>query len=195
MKAALFFFQPLGRRYGTPLHDLYGRYNVGGFMFIHDTTIQAFMTRQGEVFTRYEWAGQGGEPMREGTMDILMLSVDEQEQARLLATCEACAEVKKPFNLQDLLLLYLPFYEVEELAFDTAPTLHNAQAVILILRECLRMDNRLREGLEGLHSRQTVLETLFDRLVPLTVPMTWAAIQGLVKWGVPVLPSDPRPTH
>jgi hypothetical protein len=90
--------------------------------------------------------------------------------------------VRKPFNLQDILLLHAPFREVADLPIDQAPTLNNAQAMVLILRECLRTDNRLRECVDGLHSRQVVLEDLFKGLHPLSVPVCWANLSSLVRW-------------
>lgn len=195
MKVAVFFYQPFSRVSGTPVHDLYGRYNLGGLMFIEETRVQAFMTRQGGVYASHEWEGQVQGAIQDGSTDFLMLCVDEEEGRKLLATCEACAAVKKPFNLKDLLLLYLPFFEPEDLAFDEAPTLHNAQAVILILRVSLRRDNRLLEGLEGLNSRQTMLQTLYEQILPFTVSITWGGILALVKWPVPVRSPDKLPSH
>jgi hypothetical protein len=195
MKVAVFFYQPDERRSGTLVHELYGRYHLGGLMFIQETRVQAFMTRQGEVYASHEWEGHVQGVMQDGSTDFLMLCVDEEEGRQLLATCEACAAVKKPFNLKDLLLLYLPFYEPEDLAFDEAPTLHNAQAVILILRVCLRRDNRLLEGLEGLNSRQTMLQDLYNGILPFTVSITWGGILALVKRAVPERSPDKLPLH
>ena len=169
MKVGLFFAHREDALLTGLVSSLFGKFNIGGFIFIHETEVDVFMTKQGETFYRYTHLRK---PRLNLAYECLLLSVDEEEQQRLL------------FNLQDILLLHAPFRDVEDLPIDQAPTLNNAQAIILILRECLRPDNRLREGIEGLHSRQTLLEDLFQRLQPLAVPVSWTTIFGLVKWGV-----------
>jgi len=111
-----------------------------------------------------------------------LLSVDGEETHKLLSSCQACAQTKKAFNLHDLLLIHVPFREPKEIPLFEATTLHNTQAVILILRECLNPDNRLRQGLEGLHSRQTYTETMYERLRPYTLPVLWTVLIDLVRW-------------
>ncbi len=39
--------------------------------------------------------------------DFLLLSLDDDEKRRLKVTCEACATIKKPLNLRDVLLMYV----------------------------------------------------------------------------------------
>ncbi len=184
MQVALFFFSPQDRPKDSLGYLMFGRYNIGGFMFAHDTRVEAFLTKMGESFSRYEWKARGPDIGMYGEMDFLMISANDEEKRRILATCEACVKVKKPFNLKDVLLMHVPFREVEDLPIDKAPTLNNIQALILILRECLDPDNRLREGIEGLHSRQTFLEDLYNRLLPLAIPVSWANVSALVKWDV-----------
>jgi hypothetical protein len=181
MKVGVFFAYREDSSFTGIVSSLYGKFNLGGFIFIHEAAVDVFMTRQGEHFFRFTHVRK---PCLNLTYECMLLSVDEEEQRRMLSTCEACMQVKKPFNLQDILLLHAPFRDLEDLPIDKAPTLNNAQAVILILRECLRTDNRLREAVEGLHSRQTLLEDLFERLRPLTVPISWTSIFGLVRWEV-----------
>lgn len=161
------------------MHTMYGRFNLGGFLFIDHAEIFMFATMQGSTFGKFQWKGG---PLLDGACEYLMISVDEEERHRILTTCDACVEVKKPFNLKDMLLMHVPFREVEDVPIDQVSTLNNAQAIILILRECLNPCNRLREGLEGLHSRQTLLEELFNRLQPFAVPVTAANITALVRW-------------
>lgn len=192
MKVALFFLQPEGRSPDGVVHAMYGRFNLGGFMFIDLTDINIFMTMQGSTYGKFRWKGGS---ILHGAYECLMISVDEEEKYRILATCEACVKVKKPFNLRDLVLMHIPFREVEDLSIDQAPTLNNAQAMILILRECLNPDNRLREGIDGLHSRQTLLEELFNRVRPLAVPVTAANIAALVCWEVDDLQGNPVQQH
>ena len=182
MKVVLFFFNPECRGRETVAYGMYGRYNIGGFMFVHEDRVESFFTRLGETYSKQEIGRRG--VLMHGETDFLLLSVDDEEKGRMLATCEACVTVRKPFNFKDVLLMYVPFREVQDLSIVQAPTLNNTQAMILILRECLNPDNRLREGIEGLHSRQTFLEDLYHRLLPLTVPVSWANISALVKWSV-----------
>ncbi len=195
MKVVLFFLNPTDRTPETLVCCMYGRYNIGGFVFVHDTRIEAFMTREGESYSRVEWGAQRPYAGTPGEFEFLLLSVDDGEKQRLLATCEACVKVRKPYNLRDVLLIHVPFREVEDLPIDRAPTLNNTQALILILRECLNPDNRLREGIEGLHSRQTFLEELYNRLLPLAVPVTWANLCALVRWGVGDTSRNPAAQH
>jgi hypothetical protein len=163
----------------------YGEYNIGGFAFVCDTEITAFWTMRGQLYTSYTCSGNQKSlpaPWRDKEVDILLLSVDEQEQDKLLKTCTACVQSKKAFNLRDLLLLFVPFREVQDTSVFEAPTLNNPQAIILVLRECLNAENPLRSGLDGLHSRQTVLDTLYSSLRPYTLPVCWQALVNLVKW-------------
>lgn len=192
MKVGLFFLQPDDRPVGGVMHSLYGRFNVGGFLFIDEKSITMFKTKSGDSYGKYHWKDGA---ILSGRYECLLISADEGERHRLWTTCEACAIVKKPFNMRDLLLMHLPFREVEDLPIDRAPTLNNAQAIILILRECLNPDNRLREGIEGLHSRQTLLEDLYDRLQPFAVPVTSAQITALVRLEMDDLQGNPHEQH
>ena len=182
MKVVLFFFNPECRTRETVAYGMYGRYNIGGFMFVRENRVESFYTSLGGTFAKHE-IGRRGVDMP-GNTDYLLLPVDDEEMRRILATCEACVTVRKPFNFKDVLLMYVPFREVEDLPIENAPTLNNTQAIILILRECLNTDNRLREGVEGLHSRQTFLEDLYIRLLPLAVQVSWSNISALVRWCV-----------
>ena len=107
-----------------------------------------------------------------------MLSVDEEEARKFRATCEACAVTHKQFNLQDILLMLMPFRDPAEISIVDAKTLNNTQAIILILRECLNLDNPLRLGLEGLHSRMTFMNNLYDNLAPYALPVLWSNLVG-----------------
>lgn len=184
MLVTVFFVQPDGRTQKTPLYHIYGKYNICGFMFVDNFNVRAFSTHAGQVYTQFSCSQRDPPGHTEGHTDFLMLSIDQEEISRLLSTCEACAAIKKPFNLRDIVLMYAPFREVEDLPVEHAPTLNNAQAMIVMLRSCLCPDNSLRQALDGLHSRQTLIETLYDHLVASnqTVPVTWSSISKLVQW-------------
>lgn len=195
MKVALFFVQPAGRTRETVMYSLYGRFNFCGFMFIGESDVRSFYTLKGGVFKERVLSQKSDRAWDDGEIEILMLSVDTEETQKLLATCQACVQVAKPFNLRDLVLMYVPFREVEELPVDQAPTLNNTQAVIVTLRACLKPDHILCVALEGLHSRQTLMESLYDRLLPVTVPVTWSNVMNLVRWSVVERSQDPALTH
>lgn len=149
-------------------------------MFFDQGSVFCYMTSQGETYRRVL---PDLDCLAKESFECLLLSLDEEETSKILGTCEACVQVKKPFNLSDILLLYVPFREVEDLPIDKAPTLNNAQAIILILRECLRLDNPLRQAIEGLNSRQTLLEDLFRQLQPFCVAITTANMRALSSSG------------
>lgn len=113
-------------------------------------------------------------------MDSLLLSVTSDEALKLHSSCVACAACRKPFNLQDLLLIHthhiLLVDPPAELPLYTAPTLNTAQAVILILKECLDpatnpLMDPSKSRLPTLHSRRTYVETIYDAIHPFAAPV------------------------
>jgi hypothetical protein len=105
--------------------------------------------------------------------DFLDLDVGPQEYNRLLETCRACVRVRKSFNYRDTYLYNVPFREPVEKSLYETQTLFDAQAVILILRECLGQGHRLTPILHTLHSRTTLAGQLHEALssVARTVPV------------------------
>ena len=101
--------------------------------------------------------------------DILELVVSEGECDRLLQTCRACVTAKKRYNFRDILLYNVPFREPMELSLFKTETLHDTQAVILVLRECLDATNPLLRALNTVHSRTTMPSLLFETIFPHTV--------------------------
>ena len=100
------------------------------------------------------------------THDILQLPVSDDEAGRLLSTCRACVQAKKRYNYRDVLLYNVPFRSPEDRSIFEAPTLHDAQAVILMLRECLDKANPLLDAVLSLNSRTTMPSTLFTSVEP-----------------------------
>ena len=96
--------------------------------------------------------------------DILQLAVSADEGDRLLKTCRACVQAKKRYNYRDVLLCNVPFRNPVDRTIFEAPTLHDAQAVILVLRECLDKDNPLLGVVGTLNSRTTMPSALFTCL-------------------------------
>ena len=180
MKVALFFWYTTEEGNNSLKHAVYGRYDECGIMFVGDSEIEAFYTMANGVYRKYTMTKKNNWSIRV-TVDFLLLSVDEEEQQRLKSTCVALAATQKPYNLKDELLRYVPFINQIEMSIFEAKTLNNPQALVLLLRECLSRTNPLRLGLEGLHSRQTFAETLFDRLSPHCLPVLWSNLVGQLK--------------
>ncbi len=157
----LVFFQRERER--PPLKQLmFGVYKGCGFLIIEDAdSAEMFRTEAGKT---YNWLPSYD---RELT-DFLLLPVDEEASQQVARTCKALCLAKVPFNLKDLLLLHVPFREVPDTPLFECATLHNVQAIILVLRECLPQDHVLQAVLRGLHSRQTLAEDLYNSLFPLS---------------------------
>jgi hypothetical protein len=185
MKVLLYFLRPKGREPESPRFILYGKYSSTGFIFINNDEIVSFGNTHRIPFSKTVYKSKpSSSSIKEidETYDFLLLPVDDDEMAQILSTCSALVTVKKPFNLIDLLLIHMPFRDIPELSVTEAPSLNNPQAVITILRECLNPENTLRNGLDGLHSRQTFIETIYERVRPYTLPVVWSSLVGLVQW-------------
>ena len=114
--------------------------------------------------------------------DFLLIALTEDEQEKLWQTCDACVKARKPFNLIDLVLFHVPFREVEDLDVIAAPTLNNAQAIIVILRYCLNSNHNARNALNLLNSRKTLMEDLYCSLRPYALPVLWVSLTALVNF-------------
>ena len=182
MKVVLFFDQEKSRTPGSARHVMFGKYGGGGFLFVHENCMEVFWTSQGGEYRRLIWKKQYKAMWDGSDTDFLVIGADEEEQHKLWSTCDVCVKAQKPFNLVDLLLIHIPFRDVEDRSVIDAPTLNNPQAIVLILRECLRMDNPLRNGIDGLNSRQVFLEDLFERVRPYCIPVLWGNLNNLVRW-------------
>ena len=103
--------------------------------------------------------------------DTLKLNLSADERERLLKTCKACVVAKKRYNYRDVLLYNVPFRDPVELSLFQTETLHDTQAVILILRECLNAGNPLVKVLSSIHSRTTMPSLLYETLFPCSQPV------------------------
>jgi hypothetical protein len=184
MKVVIYFDREQERVSSSLRYVMYGKYSSSGFLFVGDTDVEAFGTSLNTGYRTHVFRqkASAGRDHYDSVTDYLLLSVDEEETHKLLLSCQACVQSKKAFNLHDLLLIHVPFREPREIPLFEATALHNTQAVILILRECLHPGNRLRHAIEGLHSRTTYTETMYDRLRPYTLPVLWANLFDLVRW-------------
>jgi hypothetical protein len=187
MKVILFFWREETRTPESLRYMMFGRYGEGGFLFVMDNMMEGFWTRKGQTYRRYYWVNRTDRMWGSCEADLLLLSLDDEEKHRLWTTCDACAQANKPFNLVDILLIHVPFRDAPDRSVIDAPTLNNAQAIILILRECLRSDSALRNGIQGLNSRQTFMEDLYERIRPHALPILWVSLNNLVNWPVDVV--------
>jgi hypothetical protein len=192
MKVVLFFWREETRTPESLRHLMFGRYGEGGILFVMDNMMEGFWTSKGTKYKRYYWVSKSERMWGGCEADLLLLSLNDEEQYKLWSTCDACVQAGKPFNLMDILLMHVPFRDVPDRSVIDAPTLNNAQAIILMLRESLRVDNPLRNGIEGLNSRQTFMEDLYERIRPYSLPILWTNLNNLVKWPTDVVSYTPR---
>jgi hypothetical protein len=122
----------------------------------------AFSVSPGGVFS-------GMEPdqldLTDDHYEFLALPTSPQEDDMILRTCEACSQSHIPYNAWDTALsTLLPARWARDVDLFHAPSLHAAQAVILILRECLDPASPVLETLQGVCSRSTNAIQLARRL-------------------------------
>lgn len=185
LKTVLYFQHRSWPPRGTPNTDLrslmFGRYGGAGFMFVFKTRTELYSTCSGCVFTKQvlpHTSALTHTPTRD--LDSLILSVTPDEARKIHGSCVACAACRKPFNLQDLLLIHthhvLLIDPPAEIPLFTAVTLNDAQAIILILKECLDpatnpLMDPSKSRLPTLHSRRTYVETIYDAVRPFAAPV------------------------
>jgi hypothetical protein len=99
--------------------------------------------------------------------DFLHVTSASEEHDRILRTCRACVQSKLRYNYHDVLLFNVPFRTPMDKGLFEVETLHDAQAAILILRECLSPQNPVLGVVQALHSRTTMCYQLYDALAPL----------------------------
>lgn len=182
MKVLIYFLSEENR--SALRYSLYGRFSQAGMLFVKDGQLIRFGTNGGESFSRVGPL----DPTKCDDLELLLLPTALDEAETLLATCDACARARIPFNLRDLLAVHVsPFFDLPDHSLFDAPTLNHAQSIILILRECLHKDHVIQPVVKGLHSRQTLLETLYFQLMPYTRPILVSSVvmDGSGKSAVP----------
>lgn len=130
--------------------------------------------------------------------DFLDVCVDPEEYERLLNTCRACVRAKKRYNYRDVVLYNVPFREPMEKSLFHTETLFDAQAAILILRECLSPEHPARTILHALHSRTTMPAQLYDMLSPILIPTHVSRVCAASRErddGVSVMQPEPCSPH
>jgi hypothetical protein len=102
----------------------------------------------------------------EGEQEFVRLHASADEIRRVSELCEACCQMKRSYNYLDKALsVFVPVVPLSDnVDIYTAPTLHNAQAVLLILRASLDADNVLQSRLRHINSR-AVYSTQLHRAI------------------------------
>ncbi len=102
----------------------------------------------------------------EGEQEFVRLHASADEIRRVMELCEACCRMKRSYNYMDKALsVFAPMIPLSDnVDIYTAPLLHNAQAVLLILRASLDADNALQPLLRPLNSR-SVYSTQLHRAI------------------------------
>lgn len=98
--------------------------------------------------------------------DFMKISVSAEEGDKILALCRACVRAKKRYNYHDVMLSNVPFRNPTDKTIFETNTLHDAQAVVLILRDCLDETNPLFAIIRPLNSRLITPSALFTTLEP-----------------------------
>lgn len=98
-------------------------------------------------------------------LTFLAIYVTADEHERVLSTCRACVRVKMRYNTRDTMLMNVPFRTPVEKGLFEISTVHNAQAAILILRECLGPDHPALPIVGAVHSRTTSADCLYRALL------------------------------
>ena len=120
----------------------------------------------------------------------MFVSCDEELVEKIYNVCRACHSTKKGYNTIDRVCsAVVPFYHPADKrnVFDVE-CLHSAQAIILILRECIGHDHPVMCRIYGLNSRSHTPEMLRDVLVGLGSPHDLCVVKPfgnrLLKHGV-----------
>jgi hypothetical protein len=108
----------------------------------------------------------GAQPSRYHSdgVDILTLSLTEDETLKMYQTCLVFSGLNIPFNLIDGALRYMLFNNPTDIGLFEVKKMSDVQAAILFLRECLDPDNPIIFSIKNLNSRCTSAENLFDAI-------------------------------
>jgi hypothetical protein len=166
MKTVIYFSHEVNKTPVSLSYIMYGRYEEAGFIFIEEKELVIFDTKHGQEYQKYIYNRNNELNIAKMSVVFLLLNIDNEETRKLRASCEACVLAHKPFNMKDVLLMQVPFRIPEEYSMYLAPTLNNTQAIILIMRESLNSDNPLLLAIKDLHSRQTILDVLYNCIKP-----------------------------
>jgi hypothetical protein len=160
-----------------PAAMVYGEFRFVDLLFVQPSRITKYFTRPRENYGRrllFKDVMSNSENWTARRV-FLELPVSEDEGERLLRTCETFASVETHYNLMDGLFYVIPMRVAKERTLFQTDELSDTQAVILMLRECLSSETSqsILNALKCLNSRQTMPETLYETLLPVTRRLTW----------------------
>lgn len=106
--------------------------------------------------------------------DFVVLDTSPDEDEDIILTCDACCECRIRYNQWDPLLWGIPFWYPVDCGLADSRHMNGTQSVVLILRECLSMQNPLLPILLAINSRTISPRNLKKELdtVSLTIPST-----------------------
>lgn len=98
--------------------------------------------------------------------DFLCIDVTDDECDTIWRTCEVCALTKVPYNYKDMVLSIMPFRSPTDHTLFDSKTLFCSQAVVLIMRACLKADHVLAQVFNDVNSRIVTPTKLFEIMQP-----------------------------
>jgi hypothetical protein len=152
--------------------------SVALFVDTDDSFSMFAVTVNSVKFEEVKLGGMDRSSLRElrDSHDFLLIASTQEEHDLVLRTCRACVTAKIGYNYHDVMLMNVPFRTPDEKDLFKVQTLHDAQAAILILRECLGKDNPALPVVKALHSRTTMCCQLYVGLAPVCPPFRWATV-------------------
>ena len=100
------------------------------------------------------------------THDFLQIPVSVEDIELIRLTCETHAQLETRYNLKDMILSIIPLRAPKEITIFEAKSLFCSQAMVLILRGCLRPEHSVVEALKDVNSRTISPAHLFAVLSP-----------------------------
>lgn len=157
---------------------VFGEYQYVDLLFVESGRIAQYSTRPTQIY--------GCIVLTKETMEksvywsekrdfLELINVSQEDGRKLLRTCDTFSStlISVPYNLLDSLLYMIPTRVAEERGLFDAKKLSDSQAVILMLRECLTKPNAILDALQTLNSRQTMPQTLYETLLPVSKKLDW----------------------
>jgi hypothetical protein len=141
--------------------------------YVHVELIVAYRERMCAYSTHVQGFFEGVNPelldLSDEGFDFLMIPSTPWEDECILRTCDACSGSRLRYNMWDALLSSLPFRSPKDTHLFQADSLFSSQAVVLVLRECLRGDHPMYDTLQGVNSRTTGPTRLYKTALPFAV--------------------------
>jgi len=111
-----------------------------------------------------------GEPFSRNTLDrytpethdVLTMDVTESQHANAENTMKAWVLMKIPYNFDDVLRFAVPYFQHDEDVQDPVTSLFCSQAVVLLIRKTMPIDDSQRQAVESLNSRTVTPTRLYE---------------------------------